>query len=616
MVERFGTHLRNCPKHRKPLPCVHCAMVTKTVTVSCSGDCGASISMPASGVSPDFTYTCANCTPDDKRAAATGVPRSEITPEIKNKIEESLATVPTNPPTLETTEVETSNKDVATIKADGDPDDAADITDRSKEPRKSGTAARRVVQRSSVPRVGNDTKIPRYLKTVPMPVVPSTNPQAPFGYDENDRPIGVPVPKPSMVPTNIPKSNTPAKPHKFSESNIQVGGLSPGGHNGGRLERFVQVISEPEAELRRLFGERIPADTTIILKPSRRHYEFVDYVKMFQLTRTDLVELLNTQIYTERIENVLDTTQPKQKLLKSPATIKSEANSAETRIADANKRIAEIGEEIKESEKLIDSWSVTVMKAQVKRGERQPDDILDRATCEKFKYEERQKIDRLKEERSGLRQRLNTDGKLLTELRERIDTWGLRDEDYEEQYPRVVREYPILFRDKFIPPDRDEFKGILPPGYGYGADGYAQIVHEVGGEYRTSGEDKLFRHWRQFENELVLQVIGWGLIQPSPALLKKHPTLTTYIDRDAAAMTAEPEAESADNAENALILKTGGAQIGGQVYSAGTRWNGRQRSLSSFDGPIGRGSRESVGGTGDDYTLDASTDNSDSYQPD
>jgi hypothetical protein len=602
-----------------PLPCTHCATVAKsTVSVSCSDGCGASISMPASGVSSDFKYTCVDCSPHDKRADATGVPRVEIAPELQKKIEESLVTVPTNPPRLETTEVETSNRGVATIRADGDPDDAADITDRSKEPRKRGTATRREAQRPSVPRIGNETKIPRYLKTVPMPVVPSTNPQAPFGYDENDRPIGVPVPKPSMVrPYVLPLKDAEApKPHSYSlpGNNVQTAVFKGGIYvrTSDLIFRNLTVISESEAALRRLLGERIPADT-VVLKPSKRHYEFVDYVKMFQLKRTDLTELLDTQIDTERVE-VLDTTQPKQKILKSSAPTKGEINSTEARIAEADKRIAEIGDEIKESENLIDSWSVHKMKLQVKRGERQPDDILDKATREKLKREEKQNVDRLEEERSGLRQQLNTDKQLLTELRGRIDTWG-RDEDYDEQYPRVLREYPILFRDKFVPPDRDEFKGILPPGYEYGANGYAQVVHEFGGEYRTSGEDKLFRHWRQFENELVLQAIGWGLIQPSRALLKKHPTLTAYIDKDAAAMNADPEAES-DDTENALILKTGGAQIGGQVYSAGKRWNGRQRSLSSFDGPIGRGTREKVDGSENDHTSDLSSNDFDSYQPD
>jgi hypothetical protein len=575
------------------------------VFVLCSGGCGASVSMPVSGVSTDFKYVCVNCTPKS-RADATGVPRTEITPEIKKRIEETLASPPTVSSRTETTEVETA-EGVKTIKVDSDPDDATDICDRSKEPRKR---KQNVAQRrSSAPPKREPTRQPAYLKSVAQPLVPSNNPLAPYGYDDNDRPIGVIVPKPSYAPTNLPKSNQPPEPHKFSGNNIQVGNLAPGGHDGGHGAGYqiVSVISESEATLRQLFGERIPADT-IVLKPSKNHHEFVDYLKLFHLTRTDIEELLNTQVDILRVEDVLDTTQPKQKVLKSFATMRGEINTTVARIVAANKRITEIVDLVKESESLIDSWSIHKMKLQVKRGERQPDDILDSATREKFKREEKQKIDQLEEERSNLRQQLKTDNRLLVGLQEHLKNWGLLEEDYDEVHPRVTREYPVHFRDKFVPPDCDGFKGILPSGYDYGTDAFLQLVHIY------SGVDSAFKGWRRFENELVLQAIGFGLIQPSRALLEKHPTLTTYIDRDAAAMNAEPEdIDPDDDMENALIFKTGGACIGSSIHSGGTRWDGTQRSLSSFNGPIGRGAGFTAGSG--DRDADES-ENSDGYTPD
>ena len=605
----MSSHLRHCPKHRKPLPCAHCALTAKPAPETLE---------PASV--PEVRIT--RCEPG--KANAKSVPRSMISAEVRRAIDSSLSAVPAKNASviqLETVETSTGTKTLAAAENGVlDIDDAAEqgFTDKNRQKNTRLPAASK----------REPAKQPAYLKSVAQPLVPSTNPAAPYGFDDNDRPIGVFVPKPSLVPSYLPKSNEPAKPHKFSKSNLRAGSLAPGGHNGGRLEQFVRVISESEATLRRLFGERIP-DGTIVFKPSKRHHEFVDYRKMFQLTRTELATLLDTQIYTERVD-VFDTTQPKQKILKSSGNLKQEINVTGIKISDAEKRIEEIGDQIKESEKLVDSWSVTVMKAQVKRGERQPDDILDKSTREKFKYQERQKVTQLEDEYRRLRQQLNQNKQRLAEVQEHFETWGLRDEDYDMQYPRVTREYPVHFRDKFVPPNRDEFKGILPPGYGYGANGYAQVVYELSGEHETSGEDKLLRHWRQFENELVLQLIGWRLIQPSLGLLKKHPTLTTYLDMDtdvadrlrkfwanpAAAMSAEPKEIESDDTENALIFKTGGAQIGGQIYSAGTRWNGTQRSLSSFDGPIGRGTSEAFEDSGNDYTSDLSSDDSDSYQPD
>lgn len=586
-------HFRHCPKHRKPLPCAHCALI---------------MTIPP------------------HNADAKTVRPFDIPEDIKKKIAESLAAAPT----VVSDRVEAID-DIELV------DDVAEKIVRGSRGRGPGAKKSTVQKSNALIKHDLPKKQPTYLKSVAHHVVPSTNPDAPFGYDDSDRPIGVPVGKHYVKPVQTGTVDTPTGPckcnqilcrHCHPENNVQTATLK-GRHNGGRLEIVVNVISEPEAALRRLCGEQIP-NSTLILKPSKHHYEFVDYVKMFQLTRTDLVELLDAQVDTERVEDVLDTTQPKQKILKSSGNLKQDINAMENKIDDAEKRIADIGDQIKESENLIDViWSSHYQKIEVKRGVRQPDDIWDTATREKYKREERQKITQLEEDRSDLRKQLKTDKQRLVELQEHIDTWGLRDEDYDEQYPRVTREYPIYFRDKFVVPEfkgqpptgyrfvateDDNFKGYLPSGYEYGTDAYVQAVHIY--EADLGAVDSIFKGWRRFENELVLQAIGWGLVQPSHALLKKHPTLTTYIDTTA--MNADPEVESDDSdddAENALIFKTGGAQIGGAVYSAGTRWNGNQRSLSSFDGPVGRKQYDKDGGGESDHTDD-NIDDSGSYQPD
>jgi hypothetical protein len=112
-----------------------------------------------------------------------------------------------------------------------------------------------------------------------------------------------------------------------------------------------------------------------------------------------MVELLNTVVDEESIE-CFDRTQPKQKILKSSRVIDLQVGGLEKKLAEAAARSNLLAQQILDSENLIKTWSVHVMKLQVKRGERAPDDVLDSRTRENFKREEKKIIKQLEAEKT------------------------------------------------------------------------------------------------------------------------------------------------------------------------------------------------------------------------
>jgi hypothetical protein len=128
-----------CPTHKKPYPCGRCrvenaakpAQAAPQQQIPCSvGGCSeVYVARVGEFISEDFKFICKAHTPQNKHANTKGVPSSEITPEIRKKIEDQLMTAPSAVPESRITgEVETS---IGTKITDIDTDDAADITDRS-----------------------------------------------------------------------------------------------------------------------------------------------------------------------------------------------------------------------------------------------------------------------------------------------------------------------------------------------------------------------------------------------------------------------------------------------------------------------------------------------------
>ena len=80
----MSSHLRHCPKHRKPLPCPHCKLAAKSAQTP-----------PVTVVQPH-------------KADARPALRSAITPEIREQIEDSLAPAPQIEKTILTEQIESS----------------------------------------------------------------------------------------------------------------------------------------------------------------------------------------------------------------------------------------------------------------------------------------------------------------------------------------------------------------------------------------------------------------------------------------------------------------------------------------------------------------------------
>src|SRR5258708_266011 len=143
---------RNCPIHHRPYVRGICGPCRKE-----------------SAMKPAQTPAVAVVAP--ARADAKPVKRSEIPPDVRRKIEDSLATAPriTSEPTHTAVETSSGLKIVNQSEATDLTDDATSTIDRQKKSARLPAAPKKQGSR------------PSYLKSVAQPVVPSADPAAPFG---------------------------------------------------------------------------------------------------------------------------------------------------------------------------------------------------------------------------------------------------------------------------------------------------------------------------------------------------------------------------------------------------------------------------------------------------
>ena len=121
-------------------------------------------------------------------------------------------------------------------------------------------------------------------------------------------------------------------------------------------------------------------------------------------------------------------------------------------------------------------------------------------------------------------------------------------------------------------------------------------------------DDLPIEGWVEWENKVILQAIKCGLIKPNVDVLKNYPGLDVYVRPD------DP-IETGHTAEKALIIKTGAAEIGGSVRGAGYTGvsNNTKRALRDFTaGPKNKGGNAHPSGAG--FIPDFGGD-SESYQP-
>jgi len=231
----------------------------------------------------------------------------------------------------------------------------------------------------------------------------------------------------------------------------------------------------------------------------------------FDLSRKQLVQLLDAQVGTKTEP---DYTLPKQTFLKSPASLKAQIVELKTTLSQAETRVVALKQLIADSEKLIKSWNRVRMKREIKQGTRPPENLLDKQTIEKFKRDELKQIGEYEQEKRELQKQSKESKSKLLELQSRLENWGLNPNDSESRFP--TREVPVVFEDKFIPPSEEDFEGKLPKGHEYGVGAYRQMVYQYG----NSADTKIWRGWKKFENEIVLQAIRHGLIRPPKRLLQ------------------------------------------------------------------------------------------------
>lgn len=246
-------------------------------------------------------------------------------------------------------------------------------------------------------------------------------------------------------------------------------------------------------------------------------------------------------------------------------------------------RIDRLMKLIAASKAIVEGLAVSVMK--IRRGK---EDVLDKPTREKYKREENARI-----ARSNMK---------LAKYRT-----ALRTGNYHEKVLRYVT-VPVKFRDVFDDvmrfttwgeplyekTEEKSFEGIKAHHledlvqYGevsgvYDLERYKMLLTLgpealwVLGENSEGQRKKSWAYWEQWEDAVIEGAIKHGVLRPRRDLLE-FLGLAQYV------RPGDPI--EADETENALAIKTGGACYGGGIKSAGCNYRGkqpRQLPLQSFD---------------------------------
>jgi hypothetical protein len=344
------------------------------------------------------------------------------------------------------------------------------------------------------------------MKSLPVRVVPTNDPAAPYGHYEDGRPITTPISDADRAADLRRRLDlAPGKcPHKKDPDDCFLCGTRP--------LPIEPIIDRPSVEeLLRRATEFFGLDRTI--RPKRpAGSKFVSYRQLLGLSHDDLVGWFSTTIKT--------TTQigNGQPVLKSSSRVE--------------RGIVRLEKKISREQAVIDSMSARAQKL-----ERMPDDRLDAKTRESYKRQSRAEIKK-------------HDTKLAA-LRVRLDDWPSNKENWAKTTRTVQVE--IKFRECLYEKDQE----------------YEAVV---------ALQRPMTANWKQWENVVVRLAIQAGIYQPPVEIARKYRELSQKVKR---------ELEQADDlSENALILKTGGAQIGGRIKSAGwidEEGGSVRRQLESFN---------------------------------
>lgn len=422
------------------------------------------------------------------------------------------------------------------------------------------------------------------LKSAAHPVVPSTNPNAPFGFDEDDRPIGVPVGKPYVRPVRTGTVERPKGPCKCGRllckychpefiAQTEVLRVSPS------VTESNEDIEARGAWMRARFG---PPSTVPITT-------FVFYPEVLGITRRQLLALFSMTVAIEP--------KPARKcVLKSRAMLDKQIADKQSWAA----RVVELKYSIQDSNQIIEGLLVRVMKRR-----REPDNTLDKNTRERFKYQEHKKIEAAKQEIETLRRSIHELPR-MDDLKHRARNWGQAATDYE--LVTVAVDGPVSFETKFTLPSHftDDHPGQSLEAYEIFLRSNDLLMDFPARIRQWPTVDS----WRYLENEIVRQAIAWKLVRPTKAAVDKYPDLERGT-------WSEPDYVQ-DDTEDALILKTGGAEIGASIYNFGRNASGSVRQSGSFDNTIAYGNKDGNGVHGETKTASdtwVGDDDADGFDP-
>jgi hypothetical protein len=480
-----SSHLRHCPKHGKPLPCPHCVLAAKPAQAS-----AVAVLEPEPVVSVPKTVTVA----PGLVCAACGKPSKT---ELCKRAE--CVTGRTKQERQDNQEYESR----------------VEKSERDKIARELRTIGQRVESRTSKK---SDTK------SIAMPVIPSADPAAPYGRDENNRPI-LPGRTDQQIATDL--MDKPLGATRQGPCDCNLGSCRHCHPENIVVPAWLTDKTKPDllsTLILRLNLQRDDLKTKFETELQKQ--KFVSYVDALKIDRTDLIRLLE-------VPAGMKSRSVAEKVLKSTSSVE--------------RRIQRLKKIIQKSEEYIESWSVHKMKL------RRPDNILDKQTREAFKRKERSRIERCQHK--------------ITDLKRRLKTWA----DDPSNYERVLKtvKSPETLRERLdtrmlIERDPAQFEDDNEV---CSTDRYLELFSNI----TPLPKQETWRKWEEFENEIVIEAIKCGLIVTHEILPENTNSFVHDID--------EPEQ---DDPENALILKTGGAQVGATIYSGGQR-NQNARPLESFD---------------------------------
>ncbi len=384
-------------------------------------------------------------------------------------------------------------------------------------------------------------KQPAYLKSLTQMVVPSADPEAPFGRDENGKPLvamrsdqeiaATLLTKPHLAPGICPHKNDPTCCTLCGTKNVSVPAIAltkplPEDEETAKGRQLAQATA--------FFGVR-PKRPQSVQKSTRTIHSFRELLVM---DRWEVASLFDSVIGVEWLSTG-------EKVLMDKSTVEQQA--------------ADLKREIDELRALLVTRSAQWQKIH------RPDDKLEKDDRERLKREETKQLHAKEAEWRTLRSRLLH---WETDPRNYVDA-GKK----EPVFITFADKYPITFTNIKTDNGRwlehesanDEL-GYVQLGNDYDLDGYLKALQLGDDALHMMANGMTWDGWREFENRVITQAIELRLIEPDKELVELYPGLGLFVP------PYDPHEDSNDGAaENQLALKTGGAQYGGSIYGAGKR---------------------------------------------